>query len=77
MLEMVDKNVEKEEKKELDFFWKYFASYWISSQKMIESWSIWGFDFVDEDFKNRNNNPIERHNRQINELFAKDNPSMC
>jgi len=62
----------------MDKFWTYFRSQWCR-ESMIPRWNIYdiasrenGVDTI----INRTNNPLERHNRELKEMFPAKNPPM-
>ena len=61
----------------LDKFWKYFVDTWIGKYS-LEDWNINGVLYNNDDDKliNRTNNPLERFNRTLNNIFPNGHPSM-
>ena len=61
----------------LDKFWKYFVDTWMGKYSP-EDWNINGVIYNNDDDKliNRTNNPLERFNRTLNNIFPNGHPSM-
>ena len=58
-----DKDLEK-----MDKFWNYFEKYWLSSNKMIESWNIFNYK-GNKNVLRRTNNGLEFYNLRMKLLF--------
>ena len=70
---IIDPHVETDEDKfKWGLFWEYFTRYWLSSDKVIASWNVYGEELV----QNRTNNPLERYNRTLNDKFPTPHPSL-
>ena len=51
--------LEDNDSEKMDKFWNYFEKYWMSSQKMIDSWNISNFK-GNKNVLKRTNNGLER-----------------
>ena len=58
----------------LDSFFTYFRATWMQSYSPSD-WNIHEY-FNNLDIANRTNNPLERHNRRLNELFNRSHPNI-
>eukprot|EP00644_Phytophthora_capsici_P017844 jgi/Phyca11/126353/e_gw1.62.117.1 len=53
-------------------FWVYFVKVWIIKYKAA-SWNVHGLDRTSV---SRTNNPLERFNRELNEMFSNPHPML-
>ena len=66
---------EKDSEK-LKKFWKYFENYWMSSNKMIETWNISKYQ-CNKNVVRRTNNGLESYNLRLKKLFKSGTPSFA
>jgi hypothetical protein len=62
----------------LNAFWTYFTSTWLMTYKPY-FWNVFGIELREHIYYrvvNRTNNPLERHNRELNKLFGSHKPTM-
>jgi hypothetical protein len=67
--------------RDFDAFWAYFKRTWLHGAINPKSWNIHHIltkEVEDQDFVliNRTNNPLERHNRALNDAFTVSHPNM-
>ena len=60
----------------LQKFWNYFEKYWMSSNKMIETWNISNYQ-GNINVLRRTNNGLERYNLRMKKLFKSGTPSLA
>ena len=60
----------------LQKFWNYFEKYWMSSNKMIETWNIANYQGNIKVLR-RTNNGLERYNLRMKKLFKSGTPSLA
>ena len=71
-----DAILEDNDSEKMDKFWNYFEKYWMSSQKMIDSWNISNFK-GNKNVLKRTNNGLERYNLTMKKLFKSGTPSFA
>jgi len=60
---------------QLDEFFQYFRNTWIKKFS-VKDWNISRFLDTGNELANRTNNPLEKYNRVLNELFPHPHPSL-
>ena len=71
-----DDILEENDSEKMDKFWQYFEKYWMSSEKMIDSWNISNFK-GNKNVLKRTNNGLERYNLRMKLLFKSGTPSFA
>ena len=70
---IIEDDLSEEEVEKWDAFWKYFDTQWM---RCIAVWSLLDENGEFPDIQNRTNNPIERYNKKMNQIFETPHPSM-
>ena len=68
--------LEENDSEKMQKFWKYFENYWMSSNKMIETWNISNYQ-GNKNVLRRTNNGLERYNLRLKKLFKSGTPSFA
>ena len=68
--------LEENDSEKMQKFWKYFDNYWMSSNKMIETWNISNYQ-GNKNVLRRTNNGLERYNLRLKKLFKSGTPSFA
>lgn len=77
------KDIEKGHEVALNSFWAYFIRTWMTTYQ-VSYWNVFRFIVDDDDeglpptfIINRTNNPLERYNRRLNDLFRNPHPRIA
>ena len=71
-----DDILQDQDAEKLNKFWDYFVNYWMSSNKMIETWNISNYQ-GNKNVLRRTNNGLERYNLRMKTLFKNGRPSFA
>ena len=71
-----DAILEADDRLKMDKFWIYFKRFWMSSDKMIDSWNISNYNGNKNTLK-RTNNGLECYNKRMKSLFNAGTPSFA